>query len=106
MGDLTALRVSPAEEAEAYGLLVACSAWLRSKGSAQWAVPYPRERFARDVAAGTVRSRAMKGFALARAKPLYAILEQRRTAAPQAQASIFDRGNVRDYPRFSASSAR
>ncbi len=50
MGDLTALRVSPAEEAEAYGLLVACSAWLRSKGSAQWAVPYPRERFARDVA--------------------------------------------------------
>lgn len=39
---------------DVYALLPEASEFLRERGIAQWRVPYPRERFARDVASGAV----------------------------------------------------
>ncbi len=47
-------RATATDLARVYALLEEGSAWLRSKGLAQWNPPYPIERFRRELEAGYV----------------------------------------------------
>ena len=47
-------RSNPAATDALYGILVACSAWPRGRGSDQWQPPYPRALVEHDLVAGAV----------------------------------------------------